>query len=211
VALVRLVIGFVLLAGGAWIAGSSAVYFGDDIAPFVIEKLPLPHEDVWMAVLKVHVVAAVFSLPACVFLQWSALLRRLPRLHRWLGRVTGIVVLCALVPSGSYLAFFAKGGVLGTLGFLLSGLITSVAMVRAVQTARARRFVAHRRWTLHVIAQLGVAVASRLLLPAFEAAALEPELAYLIALWLPVLGSILLVEQRRDHARPVPRPLIVGV
>jgi hypothetical protein len=196
-----------LLLGAVAIAASSLVYFrGDDIAPFVIEKLPLPLEGVWLVALKVHVLAASLCLPACILLQWQSLLRRAPRAHRWLGRVTGTAVLFALAPSGAYLAFFAKGGLLGTLGFLVSGAITVVGMVQAIRMARARRFASHRRAAMHVLAQLSVAVTSRALLVLLEAGGVAPEPAYLAALWLPVLGSVAIVQftlntkaRRRDH------------
>jgi hypothetical protein len=131
------------------------------------------------------------------------LMRRAARVHRWLGRATGIAVLFALAPSGIYLALFAKGGPLGTLGFMVSAAITVVAMVQAIRTARARRFPAHRRAALHVLAQLSVAVSSRALLVLLETTGLHPDPAYLIALWLPVLGSAAFVEltllKRRNH------------
>jgi hypothetical protein len=200
----RLLLLFGLLIGAGAIAFNSLVYFtGDEIAPFVIEKLPLPLEGLWLAALKVHVVAASFCLPACILLQWRGLLRRAPRVHRWVGRTTGAAVLFALAPSGMYLAFFAKGGPLGTLGFLVSGAITAVAMVDGIRKARARRFAEHRRAALHVLAQLSVAVTSRVLLVLLEAVGLGSEPAYLFALWLPVLGSAALVQltlrKRRTH------------
>jgi uncharacterized membrane protein len=196
-----------LLLGAVAIAAGSLVYFRkDEIPPFVIEKLPLPLEAVWLVALKVHVLAASFCLPACILLQWKGLLRRAPRAHRWLGRVTGTVVLLALAPSGAYLAFFAKGGPLGTLGFLVSDAITVVCMVQAVRMARARLVASHRRAAMHVLAQLSVAVTSRALLVLLEAGGVAPEPAYLLALWLPVLGSAAIVhltlttkQRRRDH------------
>jgi hypothetical protein len=195
---------FGLLLGAGAIAANSLVYFkGDEVPPFVIEKLPLPLEGLWLAALKVHVVAASFCLPACILLQWKGLLRRAPRVHRWVGRTTGFAVLFALAPSGIYMAFFAKGGPLGTLGFLLSGAITVVAMVQGIRKARARRFADHRRAALHVLAQLSVAVTSRVLLVLLEVTGLASEPAYLLALWLPVLGSAALVQltlrKRRNH------------
>jgi len=51
--------------GALIIAWASRVYFAsDELAPFVIEKLPLPHEDLWLAALRVHVVAASFAIAA---------------------------------------------------------------------------------------------------------------------------------------------------
>lgn len=216
---------FALALGSIAITSASVVYFGKDLAPFVLEKLPLPLEDVWMLALRLHVVAAAICLPGCLVLSLSAILRRAPRLHRWLGRVTGTLVLGALVPSGVYLSFFAKGGFLSTLGFLVSAGIVGVAMVQGVRSASARRFVEHRRWVLHVLAQLSVAVTSRALLFAFDAAAVDENFAYVISLWLPVVGSFGLVEllstrtrsspvTRRNHEVPVdarhPCPRLTG-
>lgn len=193
-----------LAAGSAAIAYGSLVYFGDDLAPFVLEKLqlPLPLEDVWMLALKVHVVAAAFSLPACLLLSTRLVIKRAPRLHRWLGRVAGVVILFGLVPSGLYMSLFAKGGLPSTLGFALSGVVVAVGMVQGVRTARARRFVEHRRWVLHVLGQLSVAVISRAMLFAFDAAGVEEELAYTVSLWLPVVGSLVLVELVCRRRRP---------
>lgn len=188
-------VGFVVgILGSLTIALGSAVYFGDELAPFVIEKLPLPHESLWLIALQVHVVAAAFSLPACLVLSVKGLLRRLPRLHRWLGRATGSVVLLALAPSGFYLSLFAKGGLLSTLGFMLSGVIVVVAMVHAIRTARAKNFVSHQRATMHVLAQLSVAVSSRAMLFCFDALGLDADTAYLVALWVPVVVSAAVVE-----------------
>lgn len=193
-----------LAAGSAFITAGSLDYFGAEQPAFVIEKLPLPWESVWLFALHLHVVAAALALPGCLLLVSRTVLRRAPRLHRYAGRVTGAVVLLALVPSGAYLSLFAKGGLPSTVGFLASGAIAALAMVQAVVTARARRFQEHRRCALHVLAQLSVAVTSRALLVGSAALALEPERAYLISLWLPVVASALAVEliSRRNHALP---------
>ncbi len=193
-----------LALGAAIIAWASRVYFAsDELAPFVIEKLPLPHEALWLAALKTHVVAAAWSLPACLLLSWRRLLR-FPRAHRWLGRMTGVVVLAALVPSGLTLSLDAKGGAPSTARFALSGLIVALATVRGVGRARAKDHLGHRRCMLHVLAQLSVAVTSRTLLFLLDAAGIDPDPAYLIALWAPVLASAGFVELclvRRPHRR----------
>src|SRR5215468_7022789 len=112
----RLVSMGLLALGSAAITLGSIVYFGEDLAPFVLEKLPLPLEDVWMLALRTHVVAASVCLPGCLLLSLGIVIRR-ARLHRWLGRITAAAVLLALVPSGLYMAWFAKGGVPSTVGF----------------------------------------------------------------------------------------------
>jgi hypothetical protein len=199
-----------LLAGSVDITSASLGYFHDDMPPFLVEKLPLPRQELWLFALRVHVAAAIAALPGCLLLCSSWLLRRAPRLHRWLGRGIGAIVLLALSPSGFYLSLSAKGGLPSTLGFMLSGAIVVAAMVKGVASARARRFSEHRRYVLHVLAQLSVAVTSRLLLVVFALLQIEEAAGYLIALWLPVLLSALAVEffvsPRRAHepSRAIP-------
>lgn len=196
-----------LALGSTVITAGSLEYFKANLPEFVIEKLPLPWEAVWLGALKIHVAAAALALPGCLVLVSKTALRRAPRFHRWAGRAIAAVVLLALVPSGSYLALFAKGGLASTAGFLVSGAIAAAAMVQAIREACARRFEAHRRYALHVLGQLSVAVTSRAMLLVFDALAFDPERAYLIALWLPVVASALAVELVfwRKHALP-PRP-----
>jgi hypothetical protein len=207
------------LLGSVWLLGlglgaliigwASRVYFAsDEVAPFVIEKLPLPHEDLWMAALKAHVVAASFSLPACLLLSHKRMLR-FPATHRWLGRGTGAVILAVLVPSGLYMSLFAKGGAPATVGFALSGLIVAAAMVWGIGRTRAKDYVGHRRAMLHVLAQLSVAVTSRTLLFLLDAVGIDPDPAYLFALWAPVLAGVGFVEVcivRRPHRRSSHEP-----
>ncbi|MGE0550321.1 MAG: DUF2306 domain-containing protein [Kofleriaceae bacterium] len=188
---------FALLVGSAAITFSSRVYFAaDEYAPFVMEKLDLglPNEERYILALQLHVIAAAFALPACLLLLSRTLMRRAPRVHRWLGRLTGTVAVFALAPSGFYLSQYAKGGLPSTLGFVLSGAIVVVAMVQGVRAARAKQYVAHRRFVLHVVAQLAVAVVSRAMLFVADAAALDHDTAYLVSLWLPVLGCAAAVE-----------------
>lgn len=165
-----------------------------DAHPFFLEKLPLARPDWWLFALYVHVPSALFALPACLLLLVRSVQARAPRFHRWLGRLTGLVILFAAVPSGMYLALFATGGALSTLGFWLTGLITFVAMVLSIRAARGRDFKAHRRFSAHVTAQLCVAVVSRVLLATAEEVGLYEEWVYIAALWLPVLGCALLAE-----------------
>lgn len=201
----------VLAIGSAAITRASLVYFdADEYAPFVLEKLelPLPSEQRYLLALQTHVIAAAVALPACLALLSRTLLRRAPRVHRWLGRLTGGVTVLALAPSGFYLSLYAKGGLAGTLGFMLSGAIVVVAMVCAVREARARRFAAHRRFVLHVVAQMAVAVISRAMLVLAHVAGYDHEAAYLVSLWIPVVCCAAAVEClagpvvpfRRNHA-----------
>jgi hypothetical protein len=183
-----------MAAGAALIAASSLAYFDfDAVPPFVIEKLPVRFEALWLASLRIHVAAAIVSLPLCLALATEHLRRR-PVWHRVIGRIAGVIVLFALVPSGVVLAFDAKGGPIVTAGFLLSAAIVAWGIVRGVMAARRRDFATHRRAMRHVVGQMSVAVTSRALLFALDAAGVDPAFAYVAALWGPVLASALVAE-----------------
>lgn len=194
-----------MLLGSALITANSLSYFDFETLPgFVIEKLPVRFEALWLFSLRIHVAAASLAFPLCL-LAMSRRLQRRPVWHRLLGRAAGILVLFALVPSGVVLAFDAKGGALVSAGFLLSAAIVAASMVAGVAAARRRDFVAHRRALHHVVAQMSVAVSSRLLIVGLDLLGLDPDLSYVIALWVPVLGSALvaeLVSPRRSPASP---------
>jgi uncharacterized membrane protein YozB (DUF420 family) len=183
-----------MLVGSALITVSSLAYFDFDTLPaFVIEKLPVRFESLWLASLRVHVAAASVTFPLCLLLATRALQRR-RAWHRWLGRLTGVLVLFALVPSGIVLAFDAKGGDLVTAGFLLSAAIVAWFMASGVVAARRGDIAQHRRAMRHVLGQMSVAVTSRALLLGLDAAGVDPDFAYFVALWGPVLASAAVVE-----------------
>jgi uncharacterized membrane protein len=184
----------VMLVGSAFITASSLAYFDFDTLPaFIVEKLPVRFESLWLASLRVHVVAASFALPLCLLLTTRTLQRRMA-LHRRLGRVGGVIVLFALVPSGIVLAFDAKGGAVVTAGFLVSAAIIAWFMVQGVLAARRGDVVSHRRAMWNVVGQMSVAVTSRALLLGLDAVGIDPDLAYVVALWGPVLASVAVVE-----------------
>jgi hypothetical protein len=116
-------------------------------------------------------------------------LQRRPAWHRFLGRVTGVLLLVTLVPTGVVLALDAKGGALVTAGFLLSGALVAGCTVVGVLSARRRDFTLHARMMRHVVAQMSVAVTSRVLIVVLDIVGMEPGVAYVVALWGPVLLS----------------------
>jgi len=183
-----------MLLGSALITLMSLPYFDfETLPPFVLEKLPLRFEALWLAALRIHVAAAALSFPLCLALMTRASQRR-PRFHRLLGRFTGVLVLFALVPSGSVLSFDAKGGPIVSAGFLLSAAIIAGSMVVGVQAARRRDLISHARAMRHVLGQMSVAVVSRAMIVGLDAIGMDPDVAYVVALWLPVLASVAVVE-----------------
>lgn len=191
-----------MLAGSALITLSSLPYLDlETLPPFAIEKLPVRFEALWLFSLRVHVVAAALAFPLCLLLATRFLQRR-AAWHRVLGRIAAALVLLVLVPSGSVLAFDAKGGAPVTAGFLLSAAIVAWGIVRGVTSARRRDLVSHRHAMQHVLAQMSVAVVSRAMIVGFDSYGFDPDAAYVIALWVPVVAGAAFVELLSLRRRP---------
>jgi hypothetical protein len=83
----------------------------------------------------------------------GAIRRKMPRLHRWTGR---LYVFTALTAGAGGLIFIALRGTVGgtpmTIGFSLYGMLTIVAAMATVWHARERRFDAHRAWAIRLYA-----------------------------------------------------------
>jgi uncharacterized membrane protein len=198
-----------LVLGWAWIAWGAQPYFDPEVVhPFILAKAPASRDPAWEAALRVHLVTALTTLPACLLLLSATLRARAPAAHRWLGRVTGGLVLFGLVPSGIFLAPTATGGALGAAGFLLSGAITAWGMASGIAAARRGALADHRRGVLHVVGQMSVAVVSRAMLVAAALGDLDHEVAYVVSLWVSVLGAAWAVERL---ARPRATPAMASI
>lgn len=141
-------------------------------------------------------------------LQFATRLRRArPALHRFLGRLyLGAGVLAGGL-AGLYMAAFAYGGTISTLGFGTLALLWLYTGARAFAAARARDFAAHRAWMMRNFGLALAAVALRLQLGASFALGLPfesvyPALAWLC--WLPNLAAAEWLVRRETAARARP-------
>ncbi len=188
--------------GGATAIGLSGLvilnsfpYFsmGRDFA-FLSEKGALVADPLWRNCFYGHVLGGIVCFLTGPFLLWNRLLARLPKLHRWLGRVYGVAVLGWAGPTGIYLACHAKGGAPGRAAFLLLGLLWWGSTARGVQAIVARRTAEHRRWMLRSYAVALSAVYFRMAHAALFWAGLPDEPNYIASLWFSLAASLAVGE-----------------
>jgi hypothetical protein len=67
-------------------------------------------------------------------------------------------------------------------------------MVYGVLAARRRDLVAHAHAMRHVVAQMSVAIFSRAMIVGFDMLEFDPDVAYVISLWVPVLLTAAVAE-----------------
>lgn len=83
----------------------------------------------------------------------GAIRRRVPALHRWLGRAyVGAAALAGAGGLGFILSKGTVGGPVMSVGFGLYGALMLLAAAQALRHARARRFALHRAWGIRLFA-----------------------------------------------------------
>lgn len=133
----------VVLYGGATLTGQM------DLWNRSMPRGYVPGDHAGNAAIMTHVLLAVVIMLAGALQLTPALRRRMPYLHRWLGRAY-ILSLVLTSITGLYMVWFRHGvgGFSQHLAISLNALIIVTCGVSVWRTARARDFVAHRRWAL---------------------------------------------------------------
>jgi hypothetical protein len=183
------------MAACAGILISNTVYFDGGATPrFLLEKGEWARTPWWLAAFYFHVIGASICLAAGTPLMFPAWTRRHPQWHRRLGYLYFCAVLWMAAPAGILLALAAKGGLWGSLAFLLAGIAwwgTTWFGYRAISrgeiSAHIRAMVRSYSWALS-------APAFRILQAALFACGWDDDSNYLLSLWLSLAVSVLLAE-----------------
>lgn len=142
--------------------------------------------------------AHIYSSPLallCGALQLSRSLReRLPRLHRMLGRLYVVLVLCCVAPGGAILSTRAFGGWSTMLCFAMISVLTWAFTLLAWRRARSRQYAEHGRWMCRSYLLLCSAIALRLIHILLRPLDLEPTVVYQWSAWLSWVPSLAIFE-----------------
>ncbi len=141
-----------------------------------------------------HIFAAAVALLLGPF-QFSASLRRkLPRAHRWAGRLyLGVGVLVGGL-AGLYMSFNARGGLPARTGFALMASLWLYTGLRAYATIRRGAIAEHRTWMVRNFALTFGAVTLRLWLPLADVSGYPFDVAYPYIAWLSWVPNLVVAE-----------------
>ena len=156
------------------------------------QYLPVTH---WLIAFFVHVFTSMFALLAG-FTQFSrAIRKRVPAIHRWMGRLYVLDVVLVTGPASFVMAIYANGGLPSKLAFGILAVGWIATTFLAYQTIRRGDVVRHREWIIRSYALTLSAITLRiwkyLLVAAFHPPPLD---VYRLAAWLGWVPNIIVAE-----------------
>jgi uncharacterized membrane protein len=154
----------------------------------------LLQDTVWKALFKTHIVFAGISL----LIGWTQYIPWIRRNHLTIHRTVGKVYIttCLLGGlSGLYIAIYATGGWISSLGFGTLGLLWLITTMRAYLAIRQKQVNIHRAWMIRSYALTFAAVTLRIWLP-FSLFVLHIDYftAYPVISWLCWVPNLFVAE-----------------
>ncbi len=126
-------------------------------------------------------------------IQFNRKLRiRQPALHRWAGRLYGVLILLGGI-SGLVLASTTEAGNVAAFGFGFLAVFWLGVTARAIQLAMQKKIAAHRRWMIRSAALSLAAVTLRIFMP-IGVLTIGAEAAYELVAWACWVPNLILAE-----------------
>lgn len=157
--------------------------------------------DHWRIAFFIHVYASLWVLLAG-FTQFSkSLQRNNPRLHRTMGYIYVIDVLAITGPAGLVMGFYANGGDLSRVAFVLLAVLWIFFTAMALVKAKQKDFRAHRNYMIRSYALTLSAITLRawkyLITNSYHldsSLVVRPMDVYRVVAWLGWVGNLLVAE-----------------
>jgi hypothetical protein len=162
----------------------------------------------WKGAFWIHVFTSLFALVAGFTQFFPLVLRRLPQLHRGMGKLYVINVCFVTGPASLIMAFYANGGFTSRLAFTLLAIGWIGTTAVGWRAAMRRQWSLHQAWMMRSYALTLSAITLRAwkyaLVFLFEP---RPMDLYRVVAWLGFVPNVLLVEwliyRRKRQSRPV--------
>jgi uncharacterized membrane protein len=173
---------------------------------FLLTKQKIIHLRVWRYAFYVHVFLSIFALSAGLTQFSNYILKRWKKLHRTIGYLYVIDVLCLAGPSGLVMSFYANGTIWAKTSFILLSLLWMASTFLALRKAQQKDFAAHRKWITRSYSLTLSAITLRLLamiVPHFFR--LDAQDEYTLISWSSWIFNLLIAEViiYRQRSKPL--------
>lgn len=161
---------------------------------FLFERIELTMQDWWRYTLYAHVIGGLTCLISSLLQYSKLLLKRAPRVHRYLGHIYALSIITLIFPTGIALSFVAKGGTSGMVGFLFLAVATLLTLILGMIAIFKRNIKSHQAWITRSFALVTTAITFRTLQIGFSNLAISQETNYQLSLWLSIIINLMLAE-----------------
>lgn len=165
-----------------------------NISFLMIKQTEVQQRPEYLYFFYAHVYTSIFVLLS----GFLAIIRKefgLKNFHTNMGKVYILLILLLAVPSGLYMGFFANGGALSKISFVILGFLWWFSTFKAYQLARQKRFKEHKQWMCRSFALTLSAITLRMwkviIVYLFHP---NPMDVYQIIAWLGWIPNILIIE-----------------
>jgi len=162
---------------------------------FLLTKQYILHNAVWRWSFYIHISTSLFVLILGIFQFIPAVLHNWPGIHRIIGKVYVVLILCFSAPSGFIMALYANGGLWAKISFVLISLLWFFFTLQAYLKIRNKNIDAHINFMIRSYALTLSAICLRtyvVVLPHFFI--LHSREMYTLISWLSWVPNLLLAE-----------------
>lgn len=179
---------------------------------FLLTKPEAVCYSVYLPAFYIHIVTGSIVLILGVFQLSKKIRGRYTAWHRAAGRVYIFVILFLTAPSGFVMALYANGGLAAGIAFALLAVLWWFFSWKGFQSARQKRWVAHRAFMMRSYALTFAAVTLRLYSFFFALAGYRGEFIYILVAWLSWVPSLIVMEiyLRQKTSRKIEAAVVVN-
>ena len=166
-----------------------------DVSFLMIKQTEVNTHTEYLYFFYAHVYTSIFVLFSgfiAVFVKPKAAFRNL---HRFFGKIYVILLLLIAAPSGIYMGFYANGGILAKISFVILGILWWFTTYKAYLEIRKKNVLNHKKWMYRSYALAVSAITLRLwkvvLVYFFQP---NPMDVYELIAWLGWVPNLILTE-----------------
>ncbi|MEK4905831.1 DUF2306 domain-containing protein [Niallia sp. FSL M8-0099] len=187
----------ILIIPSLWILHTLSKNFMVDptFEKFISRKdLILTNKSLWIVMIRIHILLAIIAL----FTGPLGVIKRIRiksiKFHRWNGRLYVLSIILNFIP-GVYVSFFATGGWLSTIGFLILNTLWLSTTILGFWYIKRKKVILHSQWIMRSFF-LSFANMTIYIIVAITHNALNISYgnAYTISVWLCWILNLLIAE-----------------
>ncbi|GED16982.1 DUF2306 domain-containing protein [Aneurinibacillus migulanus] len=154
----------------------------------------LINESLWAMMIRIHIILAIIALMTGPFGVIKRIRMKSLKFHRWNGRIYVLSIVLNYIP-GMYVSFFATGGWLSTIGFIILNTLWIATTIIGYFYIKKKQIVPHSQWMVRSFflsfANMTIYIIVAI---AHYAMSLTYGTSYTIAVWLCWILNLLLAE-----------------